>query len=927
MPRDIAPRRTRAGRGIRSLRRPAEPRSRTRPPADRRRAAARAGGAASPTSVVPPGALRRLPARGVAAVRRGSPQPRPDIVPGPARRARPRSATRGRAGACRRPSTTSLERGVIGFLIAIVVGTPIGLLLAEVRPLRRAVGPIISGLQVLPSVAWVPAAIIWFGLSDATVYFVILMGAIPSIVNGLIAGVDQVPPQLRRVGTVLGASRWQLATAVILPAALPGYFAGLKQGWAFSWRSLMAAEIIAIGGTIGFGLGLDARSSRASSPTSPGVLGTIIVILAIGILIELVFFGPDRAPDAAAPGTSRDRRCPMTDDRTAGKVWLVGAGPGDPGPAHGQGTARPRGGRRHRRRPARRPRGARRPRRRRRRAARRGRRRRQAPRPPRRAAGCDQRPARAARPRRQDRRPAQGRRPVRLRPRRRGARARARTRASTSRSCRGSPAPSRCPRSPASRSPTAASPPPSPSPPATTRSASSAAAATTPSCCSWASAPSRTPRSSSPAASAAPTAPSRSSRTASARASASRSARSPPSPRRRRCAASAPPPSSSSATSSRLSPYAPDAIASLDLVLASIRSRPPARALSTAKGLLCDLFDLDNLRVAIVGAGPAGIYAGNILANSVHGGRRLASRSTCSSRSPPRTASSATASRPTTRASRASSPRCTRCSTPGDRDPLHRQRRGRPRHLARRAARALRRRDPRDRRDPRRRARHPRHRPARLVRRRRLRRLVRRPPRRADASGRSTPREVAVIGNGNVALDVARVLAKHAVDLRPTEIADNVLAGLEASAVTDVHVFGRRGPADIKFTPDRAARARRGAGRRHRRARRGLRRRRPRRPRPNNQLKVMLRILNSWRDARVDRREPPPAPALLPRARRGARRRTASRACASSAPSPSATARCAAPASSARSRCSRSTAPSATTARPSSAHRSTSSAA
>ena len=186
---------------------------------------------------------------------------------------------------------TSLERGVIGFLIAIVVGTPIGLLLAEVRPLRRAVGPIISGLQVLPSVAWVPAAIIWFGLSDATVYFVILMGAIPSIVNGLIAGVDQVPPQLRRVGTVLGASRWQLATAVILPAALPGYVAGLKQGWAFSWRSLMAAEIIASGGTIGFGLGSMLQQSRELADLA-AVLGTIIVILAIGVLIELVVFGP-----------------------------------------------------------------------------------------------------------------------------------------------------------------------------------------------------------------------------------------------------------------------------------------------------------------------------------------------------------------------------------------------------------------------------------------------------------------------------------------------------------------------------------------------------------------------------------------------------------------------------------------------------------
>jgi NitT/TauT family transport system permease protein len=186
---------------------------------------------------------------------------------------------------------TSLERGILGFLIAIVIGTPIGLLLAEVRPIRRAVGPIVSGLQVLPSVAWVPAAVIWFGLTDATAYFVILMGAIPSIVNGLIAGVDQVPPQLRRVGTVLGASRWQLATSVILPAALPGYFAGLKQGWAFSWRSLMAAEIITSGGTIGFGLGTMLQQTRDLADLA-GVLATIIVILGIGILIELAFFAP-----------------------------------------------------------------------------------------------------------------------------------------------------------------------------------------------------------------------------------------------------------------------------------------------------------------------------------------------------------------------------------------------------------------------------------------------------------------------------------------------------------------------------------------------------------------------------------------------------------------------------------------------------------
>jgi NitT/TauT family transport system permease protein len=217
-------------------------------------------------------------------------QPRPDIVPSPADVA----AALGDAWASGRLPTaivTSLQRGILGFLISIVVATPIGLLLAEVRPLRRAVGPIISGLQVLPSVAWVPAAILWFGLTDATAYFVVLMGAIPSIVNGLVSGVDQVPPQLRRVGTVLGARRFRLATLIVLPAALPGYVAGLKQGWAFAWRSLMAAEIITVGGTMGFGLGSLLDTSRQLADIS-SVLAAILVILVIGILVELVVFAP-----------------------------------------------------------------------------------------------------------------------------------------------------------------------------------------------------------------------------------------------------------------------------------------------------------------------------------------------------------------------------------------------------------------------------------------------------------------------------------------------------------------------------------------------------------------------------------------------------------------------------------------------------------
>ncbi|ALO65889.1 sulfate ABC transporter permease [Arthrobacter alpinus] len=215
---------------------------------------------------------------------------RRDLVPGPLDVLGSLGAL-WQAGTAQEAVWTSLQRGIIGFTVSIVVGTPIGLLLSQVRLLRRAFGPLISGLQVLPSVAWVPAAIIWFGLTDATVYFVMFMGAIPSIINGLIAGVDQIPPQYRRVGQILGASRWEMAVNVVLPAALPGYVGGLKQGWAFSWRSLMAAEIIAMGGSLGFGLGSLLEQGRQLSDMGI-VMSAILVILFVGIAVELLAFAP-----------------------------------------------------------------------------------------------------------------------------------------------------------------------------------------------------------------------------------------------------------------------------------------------------------------------------------------------------------------------------------------------------------------------------------------------------------------------------------------------------------------------------------------------------------------------------------------------------------------------------------------------------------
>lgn len=187
----------------------------------------------------------------------------------------------------------SLKRGVIGFLISLAVGTPLGILVARVKVIRNTLGPVLAGLQQLPSVAWVPAAVIWFGLTDTTIYTVVLLGAVPSIANGLVAGIDQIPPLFLRAGKVMGAKGWSSVRHILLPAALPGYLQGLEQGWAFAWRSLMAAELIAISPQLGPGLGQLLQTGRELGDMSL-VIGTIILILITGITVERLAFSPIR---------------------------------------------------------------------------------------------------------------------------------------------------------------------------------------------------------------------------------------------------------------------------------------------------------------------------------------------------------------------------------------------------------------------------------------------------------------------------------------------------------------------------------------------------------------------------------------------------------------------------------------------------------
>lgn len=183
----------------------------------------------------------------------------------------------------------TMQRAAFGFTLAVSAGTVLGLAVSQWTILRRAVGSMITGLQSMPSIVWFPFAIMLFRLSEGAILFVIVLGAAPAVANGLIAGIDHIQPILLRAGRVLGARGLASWRHVVLPAALPGYVAGLKQGWAFAWRSLMAGEllvIIAERPSIGVRLQFARELSDAA-----GLQAIMIVVLVIGLLVDGLLFG------------------------------------------------------------------------------------------------------------------------------------------------------------------------------------------------------------------------------------------------------------------------------------------------------------------------------------------------------------------------------------------------------------------------------------------------------------------------------------------------------------------------------------------------------------------------------------------------------------------------------------------------------------
>lgn len=188
---------------------------------------------------------------------------------------------------------TTMQRAGIGFALAIALGTLLGIAVAASPGLRTAIGSLITGVQTMPSIAWFPLAILLFQLSERAILFVVVLGAAPAIANGLIHGIDHTPPLLHRAGRVLGARGLDRLRFIVVPAAMPGFVGGLKQGWAFAWRSLMAGEllvIIAARPSLGTRLQFAREFSDAEA-----LLAAMLVILLIGVVIDALVLTPIEA--------------------------------------------------------------------------------------------------------------------------------------------------------------------------------------------------------------------------------------------------------------------------------------------------------------------------------------------------------------------------------------------------------------------------------------------------------------------------------------------------------------------------------------------------------------------------------------------------------------------------------------------------------
>lgn len=180
---------------------------------------------------------------------------------------------------------SSMGRGLFGYLLACVIGSVVGLIMIKSESFRRYLKPLIMGVQTLPSVCWVPFAILWFGLGNDAIIFVVVMGSALSIALSVESSIRNIEPLYMAVASIMGAKGFKLIRKVIIPAALPALISGFRQGWSFAWRALMSGEVISSSIGLGYTLMLGRNLADINQ-----VMLVMIVIIIIGILMDKVCF-------------------------------------------------------------------------------------------------------------------------------------------------------------------------------------------------------------------------------------------------------------------------------------------------------------------------------------------------------------------------------------------------------------------------------------------------------------------------------------------------------------------------------------------------------------------------------------------------------------------------------------------------------------
>ena len=180
----------------------------------------------------------------------------------------------------------TLRRMGIGYSLSIVVGITVGVIMGTMRWVDETLGSLVLGLQSLPSVTWFPLAVLWFGLNEQAIIFVVLMGSVNSIAISARSGVRAIPPLQMRAARMFGGKRWQMYLYVVLPGMLPSMVQGLKLGWSFAWRSLLAAELLFVSASLGYLL----QTGRDLNDVSL-VVSVMVVIVFLGVAVDRLLFG------------------------------------------------------------------------------------------------------------------------------------------------------------------------------------------------------------------------------------------------------------------------------------------------------------------------------------------------------------------------------------------------------------------------------------------------------------------------------------------------------------------------------------------------------------------------------------------------------------------------------------------------------------